>query len=231
MKKMFFLAAAAMLLCGCAAVKPEGYDRVKSAREMYESLDSARVIMVDLSSGDELMDFTFYINKSDEMIFSYRGSGDDGEELAYSNGAEFFYKTADAQEWSVISTSDESYYYNIYSRSYRYPYARGSIFFLDGTSVSTAEITENENGSAAITYVYDADNLNSYAAEQLDNVNSFISLTVAYCIDANGYITEFTEQGTVIDNDGQTSDINIKIIVEDMNNIYEIPCPVDYLAE
>lgn len=227
MKKIFFIAIilGALLLCGCAA-KPEGYDSVKKAKELFEKLDSARVIMEDISAGERLMEFSFYINNDDEMIFSYRGNGENGEEYGYSNGAEFYYKTAGAERWEVIGPSDESYYYNIYTRDYRYPYARGSIFFLDGTSVESVVIAEKQDGTA-IVYTYDPEKLNSYAAGILDNVSSFSELTATYLIDENGYITEFTEQGRVTDIDGNESSVDIRIIVDSMNEIFEIEAPSD----
>ena len=62
MKKIFVFSVVlgALLLCGCSA-KPEGYDSVKKAKELFEELDSARVIMEDISAGARLMEFSFYI--------------------------------------------------------------------------------------------------------------------------------------------------------------------------
>ena len=108
----------------------------------------------------------------------------------------------------------------------RYPYARGSIFFLDGTSVETADVIE-ESGKTVIVYSYDPEKLNSYAVSLLDNVSSFSELTVSYTIDENGYITEFTERGTVTDTNGQKSSVDLRIIVNNMNEIYEIETPVE----
>ncbi len=226
MKKiLIFSIVLVVLLCGCSA-RPDGYDSVKKAKELFEKLDSARVIMEDISAGERLMEFSFYINEKGEMIFSYLGRSADGEERCYSNGAEFYYKTAGSGEWEVIGPADENYYYNIYTRDYRYPYARGSIFFLDGTSVETADVIE-ESGKTVIVYSYDPEKLNSYAVSLLDNVSSFSELTVSYTIDEKGYITEFTERGTVTDTNGQKSSVDLRIIVDNMNEIYEIETPVE----
>lgn len=226
MKKIVILliVSGTLLLCGCSA-KPEGYDRVKRAKELFEELDGARVIMEDVSAGERLMEFSFYVNENDEMIFSYLGAGEGGEERCYSNGAEFYYKTADSSDWEVIGPADENYYYNIYTRDYRYPYARGSIFFLDGTSVKDARVTE-EGGKTVTVYTYDPEKLNSYAVNLLDNVSSFSELTASYVIDENGYITEFTERGTVTDANGEKSAVDLRITVDRMNEIYEIEAPV-----
>lgn len=215
------IAAFALVFSGCSAIAPEGYQAVKAAKEKYESLDSARVVMEDISEGATLMEFSFYVNGKDEMVFSYSGGG----EYAYSDGAEFFYKTAGAEEWEIIGPGDEGYIYNIYNREYRYPYARGSIFFLDGTSVESASVIGSADGPMSVTYVYDADKLNKNSVSGLENVSSFSSLTVTYTIDGDGCITEFTETGRVTDSDGVESDFNIRISVYDMNGITEIPRP------
>ncbi len=214
-----------LFLTGCAAT-PENYGEIKKAKELYEKLDSARVVMVDNSSGGELMDFRFYINKKDEMIFSYE-SFENGDR-AYSDGVQFFYKTEGDGGWTAITPNDEAYIYNVYNRKYRYPYARGGLFFLDGTSVSSAKAAE-VGGDRLITYVYDCDKLNDYAATKLDGVSAFSALTCVYRINADGYITEFTETGTMTDDSDTARDIDLTYRVTEMNGISVIENPVDYV--
>lgn len=92
--------------------------------------------------------------------------------------------------------------------------------------METADVIE-ESGKTVIVYSYDPEKLNSYAVSLLDNVSSFSELTVSYTIDENGYITEFTERGTVTDTNGQKSSVDLCIIVDNMNEIYEIETPVE----
>ncbi len=218
-------------MSACSLAKPDGYDRVKNAKELYNTLSGARVVMEDISKGVTLMEFEFLINARGEMEFYYAGEGENGTEYAYSNGAEFYYKTADADGWSVIGPADEGYIYNIYNSEYRYPYADGSIFFLDGTSVEKSEITENPDGGVTVKYSYNADSLNSYAAGKLENVSSFSELEAVYSMDKDGYITEFAETGAVTDSEGVLRDVNIRIAVSDMNKVDKIPYPVDKLID
>ncbi|MBE6888952.1 MAG: hypothetical protein E7485_02940 [Ruminococcaceae bacterium] len=219
--------AAVICMSGCIAQMPDGYNDVKAAKENYEKLNSAHTTMFDLSTGDKIMDFSFYINNSGEMILSYYGKDGADEMYAYSNGAEYFYKDAGDELWSVIGADDESYIYNIYNREYRYPYADGGIFFLDGGSVESFSVTDKPDGGCTIVYVYDADKLNASAAEMLDGVSGFDSLETTFEINADGYITDFTEKGTVTDADGVSREVNMRISVDMMNEVYEIPYPVD----
>lgn len=230
MRKIFAILGlfALLLTTGCVQKTPDYYKEIKNAKSLYEQLDSAHITMTDLNSGEELMDFSFYINNDDEMIFSYRGTEDEGESQAYSDGAQFFYKNADETGWRTITSDDESYLYNLYTRKYRYPYARGSIFFLDGTSVANT-ISVESGGILTVTYVYDPEKLNSYAAERLDNVSEFISLTAVYELDEEGRLLSFTERGTVKDEQGVQSEVNMRITVDHMNEVYEIAYPVGEL--
>ncbi len=230
MKKIILTAAAIISLLamvGCAPQMPEGYDIVKAAKAKYETLDSCRATMTDLSSGEEIMEFTFFINQNDEMVLNYYGKDGDNEMFAYSNGAEYFYKEGDAELWSVISSDDENYIYNLYNREYRYPYAEGGIFFLDGTSVETASVTENDDGSVVVEYTYNPENLNSSTKDILDNVESFSSLSTTFSINSDGYITEFIETGVVTDINGVTRNVNMSINIDMMNEVYDIPYPID----
>lgn len=233
MKKLFV--AAALLVCllmtGCIQKTPDYYNEIKRAKEQYEKLDSAHIVMTDLNTGEDIMDFSFMFTKNDEMVFSYYSCSDGVEERAFSDGAQFFFKTAGDDGWHVIKPDDPSYLYNLYSRKYRYPYARGSIFFLDGTSVKNTIAISSDDGPLSITYTYDPEGLNAYAAGQLENVSSFTALTAIYELDKDGYITSFTEKGTVTDTDGNTSEVNMRISVYDMNNVFDIPYPVDKILD
>lgn len=225
------LALVIMLVSGCALSVPEGFSEVKHAKELYEKLGSGRLTMTDAASGETLMEFSFFINKKDEMIFSYISADENGTEGAYSDGAQFFYKNRGEEKWRIISTEDESYLYNLYSKTYRYPYARGSIFFLDGTSVESAQLTENADGSLTVRYDYDPEKLNKNAAEMLDGVSEFYALSAVYEIAADGCMASFTETGSVADEQGERSDLSIRLTVSDPNNVYDIPSPVGELAE
>ena len=138
MKKTIAAVLAAVsisLAAGCAANLPAGYDKFTAAREKYETLSSGRVTMTDLTTGDEIMRFSFYFNVNDEMVFSYWGSWQGEEQQAYSDGAEFFYKESGDVKWTGFGSDDDGYIYNVYNRGYRYPYAEGRLFFLAGVHV------------------------------------------------------------------------------------------------
>lgn len=232
MKKVFLALTAALgllALSGCTAKMPEGYDTVKAAKAKYNALDSAHTTMTDLSSGELIMDFSFYINSDDEMILNYYGKDGGDEMYAYSDGAQYFYKEPGKDMWSVISSSDEDYLYNIYNRENRYPYADGGIFFLDGGSVSEASVSIEADGSTIVTYVYDPEKLNQSTQGILEDVSSFESLETTFEINEDGYIISFTEIGTVTDTEGVTRDVNMRICVDMINEVYDIPYPVDKL--
>lgn len=230
MKKLILAALiAALTATGCAADMPDGYNTVKTAKSKYNGLDSAHTTMTDLSTGELIMDFSFYINSSEEMILYYYGKDGSDEMYAYSDGAQYFYKEPGKEMWSVINSSDEDYLYNIYNRKNRYPYADGGIFFLDGASVSQAEISTDEDGDTIISYIYDADRLNKSTNGLLDGVSSFESLTTIFEINSDGYIISFTETGKVTDTEGTARDVNMRIDIDMMNDVTEIAYPVDKL--
>lgn len=201
---------------------PEGYGDIKKARERYEKLDSAQLDMIDVSSGELLMTFRFYINENNEMIFDY-DCPQNGEH-AYSDGKQFYYKTDG--EWTEITPDDEAYIHNLYNREYRYPYARGAAFFLDGNSVREAAVEQN-GSEKIITYVYDCDKLNENSARLLDNVSEFYEFACTYTINEDGLIVKFTEKGRYSDTDGEPEEIDIAFEVTEVNNVKVIDIPFD----
>ncbi len=220
----FAIAAAALAVLAFVKMKavPDGADDIKEARQLYEKLDSAQLTMTDNSNGEKLMNFSFYINGDNEMIFEYISpqSGDH----AYSDGKRFYYKTDG--KWTAITPEDESYIHNIYNREYRYPYARGSVFFLNTGSVSEASI-EEQNGGKTITYVYDCEKLNKSSVKDLENVSEFSALTCVYSLNADGLITRFTEKASLTDAEGKVSDVDITLEVSEVNKIKFIEKPFD----
>ncbi|MDE6728403.1 MAG: hypothetical protein K2J80_10770 [Oscillospiraceae bacterium] len=230
MKKIIFgIAAIVLIAAGFAAViliklgnVPDGFNEIKKARGRDEKLDSARLVMTDASSGEIMMSFCFYINSDNEMILDYDDPRDDLH--AYSDGKQYYYKSGG--EWTAITPKDEEYIHNIYNRKYRYPYARGTVFFLDGTAVSEATVTEN-GGVKTITYVYDCEKLNESSVKKLDNVSAFSKLTCVYTLNDDGYLTRFAEKGSITDADGVAADVDILLEVTDMNDVRSIDIPFD----
>lgn len=225
-----FIPAAALLtliLTGCAAKLPEGCRQFTAARESYEQLDSAKVTMTDLDTGEQVMEFSFYFTGNDEMVLSYYGCWGGEVQQAYSDGAEFFYKDSGDEKWSVISSGDENYIYNIYNRKYRYPYAEGRVFFLAAEAVAEAQVISDEGGTQ-ITYIYDPDKLNQATMPGVEeNISDFSALTTIMKIGADGIVDSFTEMGTVTTVSGDTVTLNMEITVGSANEVFEIPYPVD----
>ena len=215
MKKTIAAVLAAVsisLAAGCAANLPAGYDKFTAAREKYETLSSGRVTMTDLTTGDEIMRFSFYFNVNDEMVFSYWGSWQGEEQQAYSDGAEFFYKESGDEKWTVISSDDDGYIYNVYNRGYRYPYAEGRLFFLAGEAVRNAGIIESGDGPTSITYTYDPEKLNSASMPGVqEDIQSFERLTTTLEIDQQGYPSSFTEDGSVVTAAGEVQDPEVAV--------------------
>ena len=232
MKRFISAAAAAAMifLAGCSAKLPAGYDQFVKARENYEKLDSARVTMTDINSDTEIMEFCFYINANGEMVFSYRDNWDGKTQQAYSDGAEFFYKEDGDEKWTVISSSDENYVYNIYNREYRYPYAKGRIFFLAGEAVSDVGIIDSDDGPLSITYVYDPDKLNAASIPGIaEEISRFECLTTKLEVGSDGIITRFTENADVVTASGEELSLVMRIDVTEANQITDIPNPVDVI--
>lgn len=230
MKKAITAAAAAafLMLTGCSASLPDGYNEFKAAREKYETLDSAKVTMTDLDSGEQVMEFSFYFSRNDEMVLSYEDNWDGKTQQAYSDGAEFFYKEDGDEKWTVIGSGDESYVYNVYNRKYRYSYAQGRVFFLAAEAVQNAAVTVNADGSVEITYEYDPVKLNDASMPGVEeSIESFSALTTKLEINPDGIPVHFTEEGTVTTVSGETLTLNMRIDVTAINEVFEIPYPVD----
>lgn len=221
-------AASAVILTGCSATLPGGYEQFRAAREKYETIDSARVTMTDLTTGEQIMEFRFYFTQKDEMVLSYTSTWNGETQQAYSNGAEFFYKEAGDDKWNLIGSGDENYIYNVYNRKYRYPYAEGRLFFLAAEAVQDSSVIDGADGPTVITYTYDPEKLNGSSMPGVEeDIQSFGSLTTRLEIDQQGYPVKFSESGTVTTVSGEELTLDVQIDVLDINGVFEVPNPVN----
>ena len=65
--------AAVMLACCGEAPDVEGGELIKKARDAYSSLDSARVTMTNIETGEQEQEFVFKYDEKGILTYSYKG--------------------------------------------------------------------------------------------------------------------------------------------------------------
>jgi hypothetical protein len=151
---MAALLAAAMVpavLTGCGSVKDaEGADLILDARKEYAQLDSAKVIMTNLGTGEVDQEFTFKYDEKDVCVFSYYGKNGDDVYAQFNNGVEDMkYENG---EYSHTVRGDRAF--NQYTRSAKHPQADEGLLVYTPQAVKKAEKTEKD-GEISVKYEYD----------------------------------------------------------------------------
>ena len=108
------------------------------------------------------------------------------------------------------------------------------ICYIGGDSAQTAMATVMQAQLAAVGITLELCGVDqaAYMAAAYDCENADYDLYLGgyiMSIDPDGFITEFTEKGTVTDTEGLTQDVNMSIKIDMMNEVYDIPYPVDRL--
>lgn len=199
----------AICLTGCGEAEDKaGGALVKQAREEYTSLDSARVVMTDLESGEEAQSFTFKYDEKGTLIFSYYGKSANSEYAQYNNGLECF--TYENGELTYITKGDADFMR--YTRDIPHPQADAGLLIY--TPQNITEATEEKlDGGTKVTHVYDAELIGAQVEE--GEVTGF---TVEYYFDDNGGLDHFTET-TEAELDGGTKVYAYRIDITEKNSV------------
>ena len=203
-----------LCVCGCNNV-PEytGKDDIENARSLHTELESAKITMTDNITGEVIQEIE-YLFVGDVMTYMYMGKDGEKTYYEYNNGTELNYTTLpDETEWSFIAKGDEGYY--TYSKASRHYFTDGEqLFSVYPTAIFEVIPSESENGSV-YSFTYTAETLKDY--ESFKGMGDIEMFTMQYCLNNEGYCTEFTNSYTM---DGISYSYTVEI--SKMNEIEKI---------
>ena len=193
---------------GCSGEDKAGGLLIKQAREEYTSLNSARVIMTDMSTGEEAQSFTFKYDEKDVLVFSYYGKSENNEYAQFNNGMECF--TYENGELDYSKKGDEDFVR--YTRKMPHPQADAGLLIYDPQRITSAR-EETVDGGIKVTHVYDADMIGAKVEE-----GTVTGFTAEYFFDGDGGLEYFTET-TEADNDGKHETYSYRIDITERNSV------------
>ena len=200
---------AVLWLSGCGEVEDKaGGERIKQARKEYTSLNSARVVMTDMETGEEEQSFTFKYDEKDTLIFAYYGKSENNEYAQFNNGLECFTYENGKLEHSIKGDSD----FVRYTRKMPHPQADAGLLIYTPQNIISAE-EENVNGGIKVTHEYDVKLIDAQVED--GEVTGF---TAEYFFDENGGLEYFTET-TEAQVDGRTEVYAYKIEITEKNSV------------
>lgn len=210
---MALLCGLTLGLCGCSLTQDKaGSDLIKAARKDYTSLDSAKVIMTNESTGEVEQTFTFKYDEKDVLMFSYYGKSDSSEYAQFNNGAECF--TYDNGEFTYSSRGDKDF--SQYTRALPHPQADAGLLLYSPDSITEDKVTE-EDGGTHVHYEYDVNKIGA-RTEDGGEVTDFAT---DYYFDQNGGLIYFTETTQAKEN-GEDKTYEYKVEITEKNSVNKV---------
>ena len=204
--------AAALMLGGCGKAEDKaGGLLIKQAREEYTSLDSARVVMTDMATGEEEQSFTFKYDEKDTLVFSYYGKSDNSEYAQFNNGLECFTYENGEVKHSVKGDND----FVRYTRKMSHPQADKGLLIYDPQYITSAK-EETVDGGIKVTHVYDAQKIGA----EVEN-GEVTGFTAEYFFDDDGGLEYFTET-TTSECDGKEEIYAYKVDITEKNSVDKV---------
>ena len=211
MKKLFVAAmvifAVGLSACGKVGDKAGGA-LIKQAREEYTSLDSARVVMTDMSTGEEAQSFTFKYDEKDTLVYSYYGKSANSEYAQYNNGLESF--TYENGKVSHMSKGDADFVR--YTRKLPHPQADAGLLIYSPENITEAK-EETVDGGIKVTHVYDAEKIGAQVEE-----GSVKGFRAEYMFDNDGKLKYFDEI-TDAENNGSAVTYDYRVEITQQNSV------------
>jgi hypothetical protein len=213
LKRTICIGTVAVCLSACGSVKDKaGGELIEKAREEYTSLDSAKVIMTNVETGEVEQTFTFKYDEKDILIYSYYGKSEKSEFAQYNNGSESFTYENGEYTHSVKTDSD----FVRYVRASTYPQADEGLLIYEPKYITEDSAVENSDGSVEYTHVYD---ITKIAAEAEDG--EVTGFTVKYLFDKDGELVNFTEI-TDTESGGEKKQYSYRVEITEKNSVKDV---------
>lgn len=219
------LAAFALVLSSCGEKDPawEGDDLVKSAREHYVSLDSARLEIRDDSSMETKTSFTFRY-EGNTLHYVFEGTYNGQPYYEYHDGSRLWIQKegqVSSYGWSLMKNG-----YQKYTRKDRHPNADAGILFFEPKAIVSVEQSVGiETGTKAFLYEYDVDKLGKAASLASDG-STLTSFTTTYFFEPSGKFAYLTETSVMSGQEGESSS-SYTITIRDENAVEALQNPID----
>ena len=213
-KLMALLVSIVVMLCFAGCGKPDivGDNLVMQAREDYEKLDSAQVVMTNTDT--EKVEQTFTFKYSSDGVLTYKEftvSGDE-ERIEFNNGKINVYYQGG--KYYQYNEGDEKFVK--YTRSKKPKKARDTMITYIPSAITDARM-EKVDGKDEVTHIYDVSKVNPTVPEGAEATG----FAVRFLFDKSGKLEYFTET-TIYEKDGRETRVAYKTEIKDKNSVGEI---------
>ena len=192
-----------------------GYAEAANAKALHSQLDSGHIRMVDNSTGNITMEFTFMYRSDGNLMYSYMGSEDDVKYYEYHNGSEINSCYEGEEEWEFIESGGEDYY--VYTKSNRHPYTSEGLISVNAYAITESKAEEVEDG-VKITFYYDVSQL----AELLEDMGELDSFESSLWLNKEGYCYRLDQ---LAEFDGGETVSDFSMYIDRMNEVTELTRP------
>lgn len=212
--------AIALMLCICVFVSLAGCGRpdivgdnlVMQAREDYEKLDSAQVVMTNTDTDKVEQTFTFKYAKDGTLTYKDWKLVGGEESIEFNNGqTNVYYK--DGKYYQYNKDDDK---FVKYTRTKMHRKTQDAMLTYIPSAITDAKM-EKVDGKDEITHIYDVGKVNPTVPEGAKATG----FAVRFLFDKKGKLEYFTET-TLYEIDGKEQRIAYKTEIKDKNKVGEI---------
>lgn len=210
------MSVACLLLSSCGEPEVAGDNLINDARDAYTKLDSAKVVMTNVDTGEVDQTFIFKYDEKDVLMYSYFGKNGKEEYAQYNNGAECYSYENGKYTHTVKGDKD----FQKYTRKAIHPQADKGLIFFTPKYIKNASMKE-KNGITHVVHIYDPEKIAKSAKN--DNITAF---SVEYYFDKDGKLLYFIESNESKE-DGKTKTYSYKIEITEQNSVDKIENTVE----
>ncbi|MBO5575657.1 MAG: hypothetical protein J5956_05090 [Ruminococcus sp.] len=188
-----------------------GDNLIMQAREDFEALDSAKVIMTNTDTDKQEQVFTFKY-EGDTLVYSDVRNVDDKISSEYNNGEVNIYYQG--EKYYQYEPGDEKF--KKYTRSDKHKKAQDDMITYIPSAVTDAKML-NKDDKIEITHVYNVETVKPAVPEGAQATG----FAVRYLFDSDGKLESFTES-TIYELEGQEHRVVYRTEITEKNSVEKV---------
>lgn len=213
-KALLLAVFVSITVCLCSCGKPDivGTNLVMQAREDYEKLDSASVVMTNVDTEKAEQIFTFKYSSDDVLTYTDWKLVDGVESNEYNDGKVNVY-LRDGKYYQYSSGDDK---FLKYTRKRMHKKTQDQMITYIPSAITDAKM-ETVDGKDEVTHIYDVEKVSPTVPEGAKATG----FAVRFIFDKNGKLEYFTET-TIYEKDGKEKRVSYKTEITEKNSVGNI---------
>lgn len=215
---LFIIGTVLICFCGCGSEAQKsvvGDELVAEAKKELSQLHSGKITVTNNETGEVEQEMLFRYDEVGILLYSVVGVEDGKPYEQYSNG----YRTYILRDGKLDLSNKGDADFVMFTYEVRHPMTDEEYLFFSAENITSAEMTELDDGTTSYTYRYEPSALGGDASQ-----GEMTELSMTFYFDKNNKLASVDEI-SAFENNGVVTRNNYRITITKRDSVDKIPVP------